>query len=93
MKLNVKAFAVTCAIVWSVGVFLLTWWLIAFDGATGELTWLGHLYRGYRVTPLGSLVGLIWGFFDGLVGGLIFAWVYNRFAAHFTGGKEGTKRD
>jgi hypothetical protein len=57
MMLNVKAFAVTCAIVWGLGVFFLTWWLIAFDGATGEPTWLGHLHRGYRVTPWWGLSG------------------------------------
>ena len=34
MKLNVKAFALTCAIIWGLGLFLMTWWLILFDGAT-----------------------------------------------------------
>jgi hypothetical protein len=35
------------------------------------------VYRGYSITPLGSVVGLIWGFVDGLIGGAIFAWLYN----------------
>jgi hypothetical protein len=77
MKHKVKAFAVTCTLVWGLGVFFLTWWIIAFEGATGDPTWLGHLYRGYRLTPLGSLVGLVWGFFDALAGGFVFAWPYN----------------
>ena len=38
MKLNTKAFALTCGLVWGLGLFLLTWWIIAFDGATGEIT-------------------------------------------------------
>lgn len=84
MKLNVQAFALTCALVWGLGVFFLTWWIMAFDGVTGETTWLGQIYRGNRVTPLGSLVGLAWGFFDALVGGLIFAWLYNRLVSGFT---------
>jgi len=83
MKLNAKAFALTCAIFWGLGVFFLTWWIIAFDGATGEVPWLGQLYRGYRITPIGSVVGMIWAFFDALIGGLIFAWLYNLFAARF----------
>ena len=90
MKLNVKAFAVTCALVWGLGVFFLTWWIIAFEGATGEQTWLGHLYRGYRLTPLGSLVGLVWGFFDALAGGFVFAWLYNWLVSRFVRGGEGS---
>ena len=77
MKLNVKAFALTCALVWGIGLFVLTWWVIAFEGSTGEVPFLGHLYRGYSITPLGSVIGLIWGFGDALIGGAIFAWLYN----------------
>ena len=77
MKLNIKAFALACGIVWGFGLFALTWWVIAFDGATHEVTFLGRLYRGYNISPLGSIVGLFYGFFDALVGGAIFAWLYN----------------
>lgn len=80
MKLDVKAFAFTCAIVWSLGLFLLTWWIIAFDGATGEVTLIGRLYRGYSISPMGSVIGCVWAFADGLVGGAIFAWIYNHLA-------------
>ena len=77
MKLNVRAFALTCGLVWGTGLCLLTWWIIAFDGATGEPTLIGRCYRGYEISPLGSLIGLAWGFVDGLIGGAIFAWLYN----------------
>ncbi len=80
MKLNVKAFAVTCGLVWGLGLFLLTWWIIAFEGATGEVTLLGRLYRGYSISPIGSVVGLLWGVVDGGIGGAIFAWLYNLIA-------------
>jgi len=80
MKLNVKAFGLTAGLIWGVGIFLMTWWIIAFDGATGETTLIGRLYRGYNISPSGSVIGLIWGLIDGLVGGLIFAWVYNLFS-------------
>jgi hypothetical protein len=58
MKLKVKAFALTCGIVWGLGLFLLTWWIIMFEGATGEPTLIGRLYRGYCISPMGSIVGL-----------------------------------
>ncbi|MFH0966042.1 MAG: bacteriophage holin [Planctomycetota bacterium] len=80
MKLNVKAFGLTCGILWGLGLFAMTWWIIAFDGATGDRTLLGRLYRGYSISALGSVVGLVWAFFDGLIGGAIFAWLYNRLA-------------
>jgi len=77
MKIDVKAFAVTCGIVWSLALFSLTWWIIAFEGPTGEATLIGRLYRGYTITPLGSLVGLAWGLVDGLFFGAVFGWLYN----------------
>ena len=80
MKLNIKAFALSCGILWGLGLFLLTWWFIAFNGATGEPTLIGRLYRGYTISPIGSVVGLIYAFFDALIGGAIFAWLYNRIA-------------
>jgi hypothetical protein len=49
MKLNVKSFALTCGIVWGLGLFFLTWWFIAFDGATGEPTLIGKLCRRKRL--------------------------------------------
>jgi len=87
MRLNVKAFALTCALVWGLGLFFLTWWIIAFDGATGEATFIGRLYRGYSVSPMGSLVGLIWALGDGFFGGAIFAWLYNLLASRISGGQ------
>ena len=80
MKLDIKAFAVTCSLIWGFGVFFLTWWVIMFDGATGEITLIGRLYRGYSISPQGSMIGLLWALADGFVGGAIFAWLYNRLA-------------
>ncbi len=79
MKLDIKAFALSCGLIWGFGIFFLTWWIIAFEGATGQMTLIGHLYRGYNVSPMGSLIGLLWAFPDGFVGGAIFAWLYNQF--------------
>jgi hypothetical protein len=63
-----------------IGASLLTWWFIAFDGATREPTIIGKLYRGYTVSPIGSVIGLVYAFFDALIGGAIFAWLYNKIA-------------
>jgi hypothetical protein len=72
-KLDVRAFAVTTSLILGLGLFFLTWWVIAFDGVSGDPTLIGRIYRGYTVTPVGSLIGLAWGLVDGLIGGAIFA--------------------
>jgi hypothetical protein len=81
MKLNVKAFALTCGLIFGFGLFFLTWWIIAFDGATGEATFIGRIYRGYTISPGGSVIGLCWAFADWLIGGALFAWLYNGIAS------------
>jgi hypothetical protein len=90
MKLNIRSFALTCAIVWGLGLFFLTWWLMAFDGPTGQATLIGRIYRGYTISAIGSVVGLVYAFFDGLIGGAIFAWLYNRMAGSADGRRDQT---
>ena len=77
MKLDLRAFAITCSLVWGFGLFFLTWWIIMLDGPTGEVTLIGRLYRGYSISPTGSVIGLLWALLDGFVGGAVFAWLYN----------------
>jgi len=83
MRFNVKAFALACGLVWGLGLFILTWWIIAFDGSSNEITLIGRLYRGYNISPLGSIIGLVWALADGTVGGAIFAALYNWIARRF----------
>lgn len=47
MKINLKAFAFACSIFWGAALFLVTWWVIILDGASGDPTWLSRVYRGY----------------------------------------------
>ncbi|MFC1732421.1 bacteriophage holin, partial [candidate division KSB1 bacterium] len=77
MKLNVKAFALACGITCGVGLFLITWWIIVFKGITEDLTFIGRVYFGYKVSPLGSIIGIPYAFVDGLIGGAVIAWLYN----------------
>lgn len=81
MMLNVKAFAIAVAVVWGLGIFIGTWWIILLDGASSDMTSLGYIYRGYTITPVGSVIGMTWGLVDGLIGGAILAWLYNLIAA------------
>jgi hypothetical protein len=85
VKLNVKAFAIACGTIWGAGVFLLTWWIILLEGSSSEMPLLGHVYLGYTISPLGSVVGLVWALVDGMIGGAVFAWLYNWIATRVSG--------
>ncbi|HOK95601.1 MAG TPA: bacteriophage holin [Anaerohalosphaeraceae bacterium] len=83
MKLNVKAFGLACGLLWGIGVFFLTWWLIALEGIDAPPTIINRVYPGYEITPIGAVVGMVWGFIDAGIGGAVFAWLYNLLALKF----------
>lgn len=80
MKLSVKGIALTLAIMWAACIFLV---------GIGNLIWAGYgvafldmarsIYPGYAAMSgfVGVIVGTCYGFVDGLVGGAVFAWLYN----------------
>ena len=55
---------------------------IPSDGPTGQPMLIGRVYRGYNISILGSLIGLSWALPDGVIGGAVFAVVYNFLLAH-----------
>jgi hypothetical protein len=75
--LNVKAFGLDRGLIWGLGLFFLPQWVVLFEGPTHALVGIGHLYRGFDISPLGSVIGMAYGLADGGVGGLVFAWLYN----------------
>ena len=81
MKLNIKAFGLTCGILWGLAVLLSTYWIIVTGSPGNTLALLQKFYFGYSVSWVGGIIGLIWGFVDGFVFGAIFVWLYNKLAA------------
>jgi hypothetical protein len=77
MKINIGDFALAFGFWWGVGIFIASWWLIFAGVETTAPLFLEHFYIGYRVTPLGSLFGLVWGLVCGTLCGGILAWLYN----------------
>ncbi len=79
MKLNPLALGVALGVVWGVSLFVTTW-VSHYTGYAGLFleVMAQSIYPGYAITPLGSFLGLVYGFLDGLIGGAVIGWIYNR---------------
>jgi len=80
-KLSVKAFALAGGILWGASLFILTWLEIWGYGNVVAMDMAKSYYIGYVVTPAGSVLGAVYGFFDAGIACAIFALIYNKIAA------------
>lgn len=78
MKLNALKFGLAAGIFWGLAMFVMTLAGIWFDYGHMWLQLMADVYPGYEVTYWGSVVGLVYGFFDGFIGLSIFAFIYNK---------------
>ncbi len=79
MQLRPVALGVGLGVVWGVSLFLTTW--VSYFTGYADLflkTMAESIYPGYSISPAGSFLGLIYGFLDGLIGGAVVAWIYNK---------------
>ena len=75
--LSIRSVALTTGIFGGAAMFFLSWWLIIIGNAEGPTTLFERVYIGYSFTPMGSVIGAVWGFVDWGIAGAIFAWLYN----------------
>jgi len=68
------ALGIACA-VYALFIGVVAW---LFGWGTSIVEVISSLYIGYKPTPLGSIIGGIWAFIDGFIGGVIIVWLYNR---------------
>lgn len=78
-KLSVHALGVGIGAMWAISVFACGITAM-FGWGTALVDTLSSLYIGYAATLIGAVIGAIWAFVDGYIGGVIIAWVYNRLA-------------
>ncbi|MCL5237769.1 MAG: bacteriophage holin [Nitrospirae bacterium] len=79
MKLNPLALGIALGSVWGGSLFITTW--ISFYTGYGKLfleVLARSIYPGYKISPLGSLLGLFYGFLDGFVSAGLIAIIYNK---------------
>ncbi len=81
MELKPLALGVAIGILWGGCIFLTT--LLSYYTGYGRLFLEAlplSIYPGYKITLAGSFIGLVYGFFDGFIGGVIVGWIYNKVA-------------
>ena len=82
MRLNARVLGLSFGMVFGIGLFLLTNWLVIKGGSHvgAHLILLRQYFPGYSVTFWGSLVGFVYAFIIGYVIGLVISDLYNHFA-------------
>ena len=75
--MSIRSVGLTTGIFGAITMFLLAWWLILTGNAEGPITLVERVYIGYSFTPMGSIIGALYGFVDGGIAGALFAWLYN----------------
>ena len=75
--MSIRAAGFTAGIFGAAAMFLTAWWLMITGNAEGPVTLFERIYIGYSFTPMGSIIGAIWGFVDWGIAGALFAWLYN----------------
>ena len=78
-KLSPMALGLALGVLW--GVLILSAGLLAhyFTYGISFVASMQTIYIGYAPTLGGSIIGGLFGFIDGLIGGVIIAWLYNCF--------------
>jgi len=78
-KLNVKGLAIALGTTWALGM-LIAGWGAMYGWATEFVAVMGSVYLGYDATFSGGIIGAVWGFVDGAIGGFVIAVIYNAVA-------------
>lgn len=84
MKLSVKGLALASGILWGIAMLGMGLANLGWNNYGQQfLQIMASVYPGYQATRnIGEvIVGTLYGVVDGLIGGAVFAWLYNQFAA------------
>lgn len=76
-KLDAKALALSGGILWGLAILVWTWVAMSHGWGTEVLQLLSTVYIGFEMTPVGSVIGALWGFVDAAIGLWLFAKLYN----------------
>lgn len=78
-RLKIVPLAVALGATWALGI-LFVGWAASFGWGVGPVDVMSSLYIGYGPSFLGGIIGAVWAFVDGAIGGAIIALLYNALA-------------
>lgn len=80
LLLNAKVLGLSLGLLFGLGVFIATNWLVLKDGRVigPHLQLLSEYFIGYRVSFFGSFIGFAYGFAVGTLSGSLIGWIYNK---------------
>ena len=83
LRVSATVHGIVTGLIIGLGIFVATNWLVLKGGRVvgPHLVLLRQFFIGYRVTFVGSLIGLAYGFVLGFVIGFAVAWLYNQLLA------------
>jgi hypothetical protein len=70
-------FGVSLGLVSGIVMMLLAWASLWWGTGSSLVDQWSTIYKGYESSIKGGLIGLGWGFLEGLIVGLVWAWIYN----------------
>ena len=75
----IKSFKLGIAggLIWGISMFVITLISIYTGYAELFLNMMSSIYPGYTISGIGSIIGLIYGFFDCFTGLFFLGWLYN----------------
>lgn len=75
---SVRGLALSCGILWALAMLFMGLMGLYYGYGLEFLKVMESVYVGFELSLMGVVIGTVWGFIDGIVGGAIFAWVYNK---------------
>jgi hypothetical protein len=75
-KISIKGLTLGLGVSWAF-CMLFVGWASMFGWGVKFVEMMSSVYIGFAPTLLGGIIGAIWGFVDGAIGGAIIAFVYN----------------
>ena len=78
LKMSPVALGLAFGITWALGVLFVGIMALYIESyGAAFINSMGSIYMGYEATFLGAIIGTVYAFFDGFIGGVIFALIYN----------------
>ena len=84
VPLSPLGLGISLGLIWAIAT-LLTGWLAIFGWCINLVEAFSSVYMGYKPSFLGGIIGAIWGFFHGLIKGLLIGYFYNLVTQKFSG--------